>query len=226
MGIYQTVCYKVEDLFIKMLTKKQKPEDVKLKVENYRKQQSEKRDRKKAIQQAKVEEEKKKLEMQRVEQERIRQEKEVKEKQEIESILEKVVDPTRMNYTFYEYQLVQRNKEFFIELPKRVFDTNEVGLTFLSCEFDKSSKKEILGFLIVTNKRVLFLTEDFTYMDKFRYQTIINITGFNDGILEKGIYMQYGKRRLEFDEIYDKDQMHRVVNLILSLSGKSSLLKV
>jgi hypothetical protein len=31
-----------------------------------------------------------------------------------------------------------------------------------------------------------------------------------------GRYMQYGVKRLEFDEIYDKDQMVRVGNKILS----------
>lgn len=36
MGIYQNICYKVEDIFIKILTKKQDPAAVKTKVSNYR----------------------------------------------------------------------------------------------------------------------------------------------------------------------------------------------
>jgi hypothetical protein len=32
----------------------------------------------------------------------------------------------------------------------------------------------------------------------------------------KGLYMQYGVKRLEFDEIFDKEQMIRVGNKILN----------
>jgi len=54
MGIYRSVCHKVEDLFVKMLTKKQEPEEVKLKVESYREQRLEEGARQKANQQAKA----------------------------------------------------------------------------------------------------------------------------------------------------------------------------
>lgn len=36
MGVDQNICYKVEDLFIKILSKKQDPTAVKVKVSNYR----------------------------------------------------------------------------------------------------------------------------------------------------------------------------------------------
>ncbi|CAG9620326.1 hypothetical protein [Sutcliffiella rhizosphaerae] len=36
MGIYKTVCYKVEDVFVKLLSKKQDSELVKEKVSTYR----------------------------------------------------------------------------------------------------------------------------------------------------------------------------------------------
>lgn len=36
MGIYRTVCHKVEDLFVKVLSKKQDLEGVKIKVNHYR----------------------------------------------------------------------------------------------------------------------------------------------------------------------------------------------
>lgn len=218
MGIYQTVCHKIEDVFVKVLTRKHDSEQVKIKVESYRKQKDEEKIQKKAVRQAKDEEQQKQLEKKRAEQERIHKENEAREKQEIENILSPIVDPEEMTYTSYEYQEVKRNKAFFNELPKRVFEPNEKGLTFLFCEFDKSSKKEIKGYLIVTNKRVLFLTKDFTFMDKYRYQTIINVNWFKDGLLERGIYIQYGKRRLEFDEIYDSEQLKRVGNLILNLA--------
>jgi hypothetical protein len=42
---------------------------------------------------------------------------------------------------------------------------------------------------------------------------------FRDGILEKGIKIQYGVKKLEFDEIFDKEQMQRVGKLILQLAG-------
>jgi hypothetical protein len=36
MGIYQKVCYKVEDIFVKIIAKKQDSELVKQKVQDYR----------------------------------------------------------------------------------------------------------------------------------------------------------------------------------------------
>ena len=56
-------------------------------------------------------------------------------------------------------------------MVRRVFEPGEQGLSLLYCEFDKI--KEYRGYLIATNKRVLFLTPDLQFMDKFRYQTIL-----------------------------------------------------
>ncbi|WP_187292166.1 hypothetical protein [Bacillus sp. 1NLA3E] len=36
MGFYRTVCHKVEDFFVKMLSKKQDVEGLKIKVNHYR----------------------------------------------------------------------------------------------------------------------------------------------------------------------------------------------
>ncbi|WP_180953523.1 hypothetical protein [Bacillus sp. T33-2] len=36
MGLYQTICHKVENAFVKVLTRKQEPEQVKIKVQTYR----------------------------------------------------------------------------------------------------------------------------------------------------------------------------------------------
>ncbi|WHZ02797.1 hypothetical protein QNH48_28410 [Neobacillus sp. YX16] len=47
MGIYRTVSYKVEDLIIKMLSKKQDTEIIKEKVANYRTKSEEARSQKK-----------------------------------------------------------------------------------------------------------------------------------------------------------------------------------
>ncbi|WP_157723860.1 hypothetical protein [Domibacillus aminovorans] len=38
MKIYRKICYKVEDLFIKMMTRKQEPEEVQAKVQAFRQQ--------------------------------------------------------------------------------------------------------------------------------------------------------------------------------------------
>ena len=111
------------------------------------------------------------------------------------------------NYSQYEYNEIKRNKPFFQSLVQRVFEPNEKALTFIFCEFDKSSKKEIKGYLIPTNNRVIFITKNLNFLDKFRYQTIINVNWFKDGILERGLHIQYGKRKLEFDEMYDQEQM-------------------
>jgi len=220
MGVYRSICYKVEDAFVKLITKKEEPEQVKEKVEKYRIEKEAGKTRKKKETAEKMEKLKKEQAEKRAENERIRQEKEANEKQEVLTLLAKVVDIDNMSYTQYEFNEVKRNKQFFNALYERVFESNEKGLTFLFCEYDKSSKKEIKGYLIVTNKRVLFLTRDFNHMEKFRYQTIINVNWFKDGLLERGLRIQYGKRKLEFDEIFDVDQIKRVGDLILNLSSK------
>lgn len=38
MGIYKTVCYKVEDIFIKMMTRNQNPDEINQKIADYRNQ--------------------------------------------------------------------------------------------------------------------------------------------------------------------------------------------
>ncbi|MBM7605590.1 vacuolar-type H+-ATPase subunit I/STV1 [Metabacillus crassostreae] len=218
--MYRSVCYKVEDVFVKLISKKLDSEQVTLKVESYRKLNEEVKALKKEENVKKVEALKKKQSEQKAENEKIRQEKEAKEKQEVLSILDQIVDTENLGYTQYEFKEVKRNKQFFISLIDRVFEPKEKGLTFLCCEFDKSSKREIKGYLVVTNKRVLFLTKDLNHMEKFRYQTIINVSWFKDGLLERGLHIQYGKKKLEFDEIFDMEQLKRVGDLILSLSSK------
>lgn len=52
-------------------------------------------------------------------------------------------------------------------MVRRVFEPGEQGLTFLYCEYDKTKTKEYRAYLIATNKRVLFLTPDIQFMDKF-----------------------------------------------------------
>lgn len=220
MGLYRSVCYKVEDVFVKLISKKLDSEQVAQKVESYRKLKEDASALKKEENAKKIEAIKKKQAEQKAENEKNRKEKEAKEKQEVLSILSQVVDLDNMEYTQYEYNEVKRNKQFFKALYERVFESNEKGLTFLYCEFDKSSKREIKGYLVVTNKRVLFLTKDLNHMEKFRYQTIINVSWFKDGLLERGLHIQYGKKKLEFDEIFDINQMKRVGNLILRLSKK------
>lgn len=220
MGLYRSVCYKVEDVFVKLISKKLDSEQVTQKVESYRKLNVEAKALKKEENVKKVEALKKKQAEQKAENEKIRKEKEAKEKQEVLSILDQVVDTENLEFTQYEFNEVKRNKQFFNSLIDRVFEPKEQGLTFLYCEFDKSSKREIKGYLVVTNKRVLFLTKDLNHMEKFRYQTIINVSWFKDGLLERGLYIQYGKKKLEFDEIFDMEQMKRVGDLILNLSSR------
>jgi hypothetical protein len=139
------------------------------------------------------------------------------ERRELENLLSKVMANSK-NCSQYELNEVKRNKQFFQNPVQRVFELNENALTFIFCEFDKSSKREIKGYLIPTNKRVLFVTKSFTFMDKFRYQTIINVNCFKDGLLERGLRAQYGKRRLEFDEMFYQEQMKKVGNIILNNS--------
>ncbi|MBH0166746.1 PH domain-containing protein [Fictibacillus sp. 7GRE50] len=202
MGIYQRICYKAEDLFVKLLTKDQDNVLVKEKVQTYRSSKEAVKEQKRMKRKLAAEERQQQLEVQKA-----------KEKQEIENLLNSLVNDS---YTTYEFNEVKNNKAFFQSLIRNVFEPDEKGLTFLFCEFDKSSKKEIKGYLIATNKRVWFVNKSFSSQQKFRYQTIRDIKWFNDGMLEKGLYMQYGVKRHEFDEIFDKEQMIRVANKILA----------
>ena len=201
MSIYHTIWYKVEDLFIKLFTKKENYDAVKAEVQRNR-----------------AEKERIRLER-KLEKERIKREREEQERREIEAIISNLMDNQGQGYTPYEYNEIKRNKVFFQTLIQRVFEPNEKALAFIFCEYDKSSKKEIFGYLIPTNKRVIFINKRFTFMDKFRYQTIINVNWFMDGLLERGLKIQYGKRRLEFDEMFDQNQMIRVGNIILNKSS-------
>ena len=81
-----------------------------------------------------------------------------------------------------------------------------------------TKKKEIKGYLISTNKRVLFVDKNQSMIQKFRYQTIRDVTWFKDGRVEKGLYIQYGTKKLEFDEMFDFKQMERVAKIILKKS--------
>ena len=188
-------------MFIKLFTKKENYEEVKTKLEQDR-----------------AEKEYNRLQRQQ-EKERMKREKEERERREIENIISNLMDNQGQGCTAYEYNEIKRNKVFFQTLIQRVFEPNEKALAFIFCEYDKSSKKEVFGYLIPTNKRVIFINKRFTFMDKFRYQTIINVNWFMDGLLERGLKIQYGRRRLEFDEMFDQNQMIRVGNIILNKSS-------
>ena len=159
-------------------------------------------------------------EIKKQERERIAQEKKEQEKREVLAILDDFVAIDQLNYTNYEYNEVRRNRKFFRSVEQRVFEPGEQGLSFIYCEFDKSSKREFYGYLFVTNKRVFFIDKRLGNFHKFNYRTIMNVTWFHDGLLEKGLHIQYGQRRLEFDEMFDKEQMMRVANLILRMSSR------
>ncbi|WP_338749880.1 PH domain-containing protein [Bacillus sp. FJAT-52991] len=219
MGIYRSICYKVEDVFIKLLTKGQDPVAVKQKVTEFRTQKEALKLEKKKEAQAQSEERKKIQEAKRAEKERLAKEKAEQEHQATLALLSNFVAEEIHTYTDYEYRAVSKNPTFFKSVKDRVFEANEQGITFLECEYDKTKTKEYPGYLFVTNKRVWFVAKNMTMIDKFRYQTIYDVKWFKDGLMEKGLYIQYGKRRLEFDEIFDKDQMQRVANLILNLSS-------
>lgn len=217
MGVYHQICYKVEDVFIKFLSKKD-PEAVKQKVIGFRTQKEILKLENKKKAQIQLEEKKKIQEAKQAEKERLTMEKVQKQHEETLALLSHFVAPDIHKYSEYEYRAVDKNSAFFQSVKDRVFEANEQGSTFLQCEFDKTKTKEFPGYLFVTNKRVWFVAKNMTTVDKFRYQTIHDVKWFKDGLMEKGLYIQYGKRRLEFDEIFDKDQMQRVANTILQLS--------
>lgn len=207
MGIYRKICYKVEDAFIKMLSKGKDPVEIKQKVADFRtKQEALKVEKKKA------------LEAKRIEKEQAIKEKQQIKHQETVSLLKNFVSGKFHPYNDYEFNAINKDPNFFRSVKDRVFEADEVGITFLYCEYDKTKSKEYRGYLFVTDKRVWFVAKNMTMVDKFRYQTIHDVKWFKDGLVEKGLFIQYGKRRLEFDEIFDKNQMQRVANMILRLS--------
>lgn len=217
MSIYRTMCYKVEDVIVKVLSKKLDQATVKEKVNSYRIEQGNLLTQKKADKAKKLAEQN----SERIKKREALLEKRLaqkeQEKQEIETLISTFLENSK-EYSQYEFNEVKKNKTFFQLLPQRVLEQNEKALTFIFCEYDKSRKKEIKGYLIPTNKRVLFLTKDLNHMEKFRYQTIINVNSYKDGIFERELRIQYGKRKLEFDEIFDQEQMKKVGNTILNQS--------
>jgi hypothetical protein len=218
MGIYRTISYKVEDMFIKMLSKKQDPALVKQKVDKYRAEQEKSR-RQRKMEAAKRKEEQDRIrEQKRVEQGIQQREQKAREKREIELIISKLIDNHGRTYSQYEYDEIKRNKAFFQSFTQRVLKPNEKAQSFIFCEFDKSSKKEMKGYLIPTNNRVLFVDKSLTHIVKFRYETIINLNWFKDGVVERGLHIQYGRKRLEFDEMFDVNQLKKVGNIILNNS--------
>lgn len=217
MGIYRTMCYKVEDIIVKVLAKKHDQAVIKEKVSSYRIEQGNLLSQKKAEKAKKLaEQNSEKIKKREALLEKRLAQKE-QEKQEIEALMSTFLENSK-EHSQYEFNEVKKNKGFFQLLPQRVLEQNEKALTFIFCEFDKSSKKEIKGYLIPTNKRVLFLTKDLNHMEKFRYQTIINVNSYKDGLFERELWIQYGKKKLEFDEIFDQEQMQKVGNTILSQS--------
>lgn len=206
MGVYKSVCYKVEDVFVRMLSRKKDSNVVQVKVTDYRQAKEAQKAQKKSEKQQRLAELQKEKERQKA-----------KEHQEILELLGKVMDLNQSPYTQYEYNEVKANKNFFNKVVSSVYETNEYGLCFLKCEFDKSKKQELKGYLIVTNHRVWFVSNDLQTQQKFRYQTIKDVKWFKDGMLEKGLKIQYGKKKLEFDEIFDKNQMERVASKIKHL---------
>ncbi|WP_139892191.1 hypothetical protein [Bacillus sp. D386] len=153
MNIYQTILYKVEDMLIKLFTKKEKYADVKASIEQKR-----------------AEKEQARL-LKQQEKERLNREREEQERREIEAIIANLLEHNGQNYSPYEYNEIKRNKVFFRTLIQRVFEPNEKALAFIYCEYDKSSKKEIFGYLIPTNKRIFFVNKRFSVIQRFRYQT-------------------------------------------------------
>lgn len=115
---------------------------------------------------------------QRAEQERLRREQQESERKEVGRLLSLVMN-SREGYSQYEYNEVQKNRQFFQSLMSRYLNQMKK-----LCEFDKSSK----------------------------------VNWFKDGFLERGQRIQYGKRSLEFDEMFDQEQMKKVGNIILTNS--------
>ena len=211
MGVYQKFCYLVEDVMVKGLSRKLDKTEVKEKVETYRVNKAEKKLKKKIERQ---------MESDTIQLEAM--ERDEKEKQRVLTILSRVVDVGNLDYTSYEFNLVKSNESFFLDVANNIFQPGEQGMSFVQCEFDKSKKQEIKGYLMVTNKRVLFIDNGQVDIKRFRYKTVKDISWFKDGMLERGLFIQYGVKRLEFDEIYDVNQLKRVGNLIKNQSVQTA----
>ncbi len=209
MNLFLQLLDQLDALYVKLTAKNLTEAEIQSKLE------ARKISRKENFARKKAEYERKKQEHERIAQERKEQ-----EKQEVLAILNDFVAIDQLNYTQYEYNEIRRNRNFFRSVEQRVFEPGEQGLSFIYCEFDKSSKREFYGYLFVTNKRVFFIDKRLSNYHKFNYRTILNVTWFHDGLLEKGLHIQYGTRRLEFDEMFDKEQMMRVGNLILRMSSR------
>ncbi|NQD65790.1 hypothetical protein HP456_07630 [Bacillus haikouensis] len=92
MGVYQKLCFKVEDFFVKTLTKKQDESMVKEKVASYRTKNENRRLQLKEEKKINAEEQQRVRTLQQQERERVRIEKEAEEKRVIENLLSQVMD--------------------------------------------------------------------------------------------------------------------------------------
>ena len=229
MNIYSNICYKVEDVFVKILTTKQDSKKTATSVSNYRQKKEEEKAAKKKEVQHKVAERKvqrefkqmtdqqKTIELEKIKKLKIQQEREI-----ISPLLSKLVCAEGTNY---EFANVKKDKKFFQNVVDRVFESNEQGLSFILCEFDKTNSTEIRGYLFATNKRLIFVNENLNFQQNFRYQAINDVQWFKDGAFERGLKISYGLKKtkeLEFDEIFDTEQMKHLGNLILQKSAKNS----
>lgn len=222
MGVYQTVCYMVEDLFVKMLTKKT---DIKIANEKVRKYRHEKEQH---SQQRKTGMTKDLAEQSKIEMKESKEhanqpkEQDDRKEREMEALLSKVMGKALDN-SQYEYNEIKRNKELFQNLVQTVFEPNETALTFIFCKYDQSRQRKMKGYLIPTNKKIVFIRENSPFTESFSYQTINHVNWFQNGYLDGGLEIQCLSRKLEFGEIADTKQLKKMRNIILKRASKKAI---
>lgn len=220
MKIYQTVCYKVEDIFVRMLTLKTNSKIAKEKVRQYRSEKEQLRLQRNTEKMNKTAEQRT-IQLQEREQPPINQRDH--KQNEIEAFITKMMGNGYRGYSQYEYDEIERNLPFFQSFVETVLKPNEKALTLLFCKYDQSKKRKMNGYLIPTTQNIFFIRKDFNFTESFSYQLINHVNWVKNGYLDCSLQIQSLSRRLEFDEISDTEQLKKVRTIILQNASKKAI---
>lgn len=216
MSLYNSLLSKAEDIYLAMLSKKKgsevkecRPPKEQLKFEGFNENLTKNIKLKKAIKKEQVEGEKTKQLL--IEQDR----------QKTLSLFYHFDQTADIKENSYEFLEIKRNYPFFLTVKNEVFDEEEYGYSFLDCTFNETKTQNYRGYLIVTYKRILFVSEDFSIIKKFSFASISNVRSLNNMLLENNLIFQYGKRHLEFNKSSDFEQVKKAGSFIRKFSNLS-----
>lgn len=112
----------------------------------------------------------------------------------------------KMNISIYSWA-IDRVRENLLE-------ENEVVLSTVPAEFDKSEKKEVKGVLIATNQKLIFSSNVIgkEYLEVMDYKSMTGITLESDGFRKKELHVMSGREKRIFDDIKEDKQLEKMLS--------------